>query len=705
MLKFFRTYNKYILAVGMALLMVAFLIGPALETAGRGAARVQREEAEASAQIQLLQELDRLVVIQMREGSLPERDGLLPFWQARLYLNRMDLDRDPTSFRLIQREMELLGIGASRERIARYLGESNIGFDGLQRIARQRGIPFEMALDALGTALAVPDYFYAVTGFRAHEAFAFSPEAVNRLLHPAAVKRLAMDREPTTAIRALPIPLEPYLEAASEAVTDEKINELFERFKDVLPGEGHPAVLGYAVPRAVKLEWIEIPWDQVRRRITAPDSPRRITMADIRDVFEAGPMERFSDSLEGMPADSEADPDLFASQLASVERRIRRELETRAARELSQSIGRMIEDMVKRPENRLQPLEGRLTGYRVVDEDFEPVSLDEVAREIQRREGVLPNVERRDRDWLTPEQWARVNGLGPAALELDTQRGVSFVQYLASTIELLDGQQTQPPEVTDRNTWESILTFPLQRGLISHSLRDVDDNRFYFRVIDARPRRAAELDEVRDQVRADAIRLEAFRLAKADKETWLSRTREVGMRALAEESNAPLIATERFARRATEPRFRIEWRAQTDEHGPPLRPTRIPEGYFDYEAPPIHPRINADRALVDAIIDFAEEIGMRGGLGVVPHTDRFTVLPHEEQLTLWAVEITEFWPLTDFELDDAVLRISDPRSEQTMLTIQSVTTFKGLDQVFSRRAIAKRIGEELPEFTDDDGID
>lgn len=708
MLKFFREYNAYILAVGMALLMVAFLIGPALEQAGgRGSSnptvgrldgqRVRNADISlASAQLRLLSFVDQTTFNAIEAGNLSMGQGMLPLFEARMLLNRPDLERDGTAFALMKLEMQQMSIGTSQDEIASFLSRVGLGFDGLQQIAARLQMRTEVATEALGAILAVPEYFFAVTGRR-------GPEDLS-LLSPEAVKRAAFDMEPTTAIRAARIPLDAYIDQASASVDDEQVRALFDEFKNFLPGEGEPYGFGYSRPKGVKIEWIQIPWNQLLSRVRDPANDPRVSINLIIDTFNAGSLERFSDELRGDPPDREANPEEWRRQLEMVEQSIRSHLEVVAARTLSDQIAKFITDEARRAEGLLPMGErGELAGLRLIDTSFEPIPLSQIAEAVQERFGILPRVVRLDGEWLSPEQWKQLDGIGQSAVRLDSERGASFHDYLMSLREFIGTNPARPEAIRNESLWIGLLTLRLQQSLISQPLRDVQDNQYLFRVIESRPQTVPDFDEVARQVRADAVMLEAHRLAKADIDRLLATAQGTGLSGLAAEVGSSVFTTGRFPRRQVVPEFEIEWRRSGSfgDNPPPYQPTPT-RPTFSVAAPPIDPRINADEAFVDAVIDRAESIGLRGGLGMVPRSERKLVLPIDANLSLWAVEIIEFRPLTELELDMSIAALFNPQSTALRDTIIMVNSIDGLENMFTTNAIATRIGFEWVDRNPDE---
>src|SRR5690606_12214924 len=121
-----------------------------------------------------------------------------------------------------------------------------------------------------------------------------------------------------------------------------------------------------------------------------------------------------------------------------------------------------------------------------------------------------------------------LEGIGYASL---ADRGdVFFINYLMAAREMEPG-----PENPLRG-------MGLQTNVVSQPLRSFDGSRHLFRLIAAEPDQPPrDLDQVRDQVVADARRQRAFDRLAEQQDQWKARASEVGLDSLADEMGVPVL--------------------------------------------------------------------------------------------------------------------------------------------------------------------
>jgi hypothetical protein len=243
MFKFLRKYNKWILAVGGALLMIVFLVPQAITSLSQRAAvggavwatvGANNEDVPASARRQVERELAALERLQ--RAGIP-----------------LGITEQPEHWYLLVREAE------------------QAGFVGGRAIDQ---IPAEQAQVLFSVAGATPDTDAAIS----------KSLAVGRMIqmyqNAAQLSDARLRAEAARlfhAVEGRTVVLEAEASDAAPAPSEAEIAAQFERFRDVVPGDadaegGNPAGFGYRLPDRFKVEMLTIGTDGVRAMIEASDA-------------------------------------------------------------------------------------------------------------------------------------------------------------------------------------------------------------------------------------------------------------------------------------------------------------------------------------------------------------------------------------------------------------------------------------------------
>ena len=536
MLKFFRKYNKYILVVGVALLMVAFLIQPTLSMfgpnpAGEVLGTIDGEEVTRGEQRQAGNDLAVLrevaPVLFLLTGNGPAE---IP---------------SPLQWLLMLRDAQGMGLSASDTQVRQLLGMLELDDPALAKLAHRLNISIDAVRQAIQHWLVIQSYKELVNGLEhlsveqrlKHYAAAaqfsqfgyYQGAAVEiesafkgtpRLSEPL-LKRFLYDHQAMVRITAVSVPKDPYRSRIDEP-TENDLTDLFERYKEVLPGKGKPYRLGYRIPNRVKIEYLAVPIDTLQEQF-------RVEEADALSYYD-----NHKDQFREIRPGEKTNPDEGAIKPYG---QVRAQIIDGLRQERTAELG---DQMIKAAQAILLDNARTLAeknGYRAIQDGWKPISLEDLAQQLQQQFDVLPQTQRYDDQWLTNEQLNGLPGIGSS--HLAGQPDVSFAQYIMSTKELLGEDDDHP-----------LIALRLQEKLPSASLTSPSGGRYLFRVIEAQPSRVpTSLDEVRDTVIADAKRVAAYEYLRADIDTWQSRAQQEGLEELAKLPGLSRIAPAPFPKR------------------------------------------------------------------------------------------------------------------------------------------------------------
>ncbi|MHC4108193.1 MAG: hypothetical protein ACYSTY_08935, partial [Planctomycetota bacterium] len=477
MFRFLRKYNKWILAVAGTLLLIVFLAQGAITGLSRYAGRASAAWATVGPE-------GRETVTQ---GDLAEvQQELQLFERLGVRYNRitvLGLVDDPGHWYLLTREAEAAGVMPSPSSIYRSLPEPRD--QTLGTLASLAGSRADVVLRALAKREGVDRM---VSLYQGGDQFS------DRRLRQHARRAFAAVDADIVVIKAAPQP-------ADTEPGEADIEQQLEAYADVAPGEGEKG-FGYRLPDRVKLEWMTVPLDSVRRMIEASD---RLDGVALRKHWRLNP-----DGLFPTVDTSQPVPDVVRSDLLE-----------RLADETMDEIAKFAYDRL-RAQRRGLPED---SGYLVLGSDWEQrqLSFFQLAQEIQGEFGVdLPSYESTGQEWLERDDLNELPGFGTATTTKFGPIPVGLGDLVAAAKEF--GGST---------------TVVIQEAVAAPPLRDAAGDVYLFRIIDTDASRPPEsADEVRDQVIADLNRLAHYqRLADtADEVAAAARTR--GLLAVALENNS-----------------------------------------------------------------------------------------------------------------------------------------------------------------------
>ncbi|MCC6680907.1 MAG: hypothetical protein IT445_08395 [Phycisphaeraceae bacterium] len=588
MLKFFRLYNKYILAVGVAVLMVVFLLQPVMQM------------FTPSPQKQVI---GHVYGQKVRQSELINAATEMQVLQRMSPLIGLTLPRDPAAWMLALRDAEHLGLSASPtevEDLLRGVDEAvqhqlaaSVGADaGYLRQVLRHWLMIETYRQLLlgETYMSPPQRLMGMNQLAQVYGPGIVPLLVNRMgvqrLSTPLVRRFVVDQQATVGGKLVVVSAEKAVKDVPEPSQSE-LQEMFDQYKDVLPGEGDPAWAGYKIPPRVKIEYLSIPFAAVSQSISVDEVAALAYFENNRELFN--------------------DKDGKAQEYTAVRGQV-----IEAVR--NQQAEQKIDQMIRRARALCQeaPQYRQLAetdGYKVIPDGYEPLSLRIVAEKIKEEYSIEPTVMYLNQEWATMDRLMTLPGLGDSSL---AERGdVFFVPYLLSC------KQMQPENDNP------LLGFRLQTHVISRPMRSMDGSRHLFRLSDAQPAHApAGLDAVREQVVTDVKRLTAYHKLVAESDTWKQQAAEQGLHAIAEQLDEQEIDLPDISRAGSERN----------------------------EAPRL-PGVGANMGFVQAVFKLADELEDQQPIADLSVAQRLLVHPLEDRLSLAVFRLDEYKPITAAEYE------------------------------------------------------
>ena len=523
MLKFFRRYRNWVLAVGGSILMVAFLLGSALS---------QLKNITPSPTIALITVKGKVHKIKDKDR---QRAGMELEMFKRAFGNMLDnlidplheyddndadkkpLD-DPIHWYLLKEqaiEAGLMGgVGDARNWLTQQAGfivQSNTSFNGNVDLAYQQLLQ-NMASGANGR-LNERDILLAVADFL----------AVQRLLTSYHSSSLPSDYRiqqfgnlflNSANVRALLVDASNFIDNEVEP-TDDAIQQHYKKYRNIEPGEGEYG-LGYRLPDRAKFEYIKIDYQSVLDQIKATGLDARLWYEKHKDLIKLP-----TGITEPPSYDKVADAALDAYKRDKVDLEIDRIINAVKAKLL-------------RSTRSLQ----RDGDYRLLPADWvsKRLSFTDLRQSIQDEFGVTVTYKAIGDHWVdikTPTDVGDINfAQRPAGSQL-----LRLSQVLESYREFGNPQIVGLQEgLADVVPFRASDFRPiLGRNSRAGNLTDV----FFMRVTAIDPARPPKsVDEVRTEVVRDLKRIAAFNRLKTQQEDWLKRADAEGLEELTKSLSA-----------------------------------------------------------------------------------------------------------------------------------------------------------------------
>lgn len=265
MMKFFRKYNKQMLAVIMALLMIVFIGGTALQE------MLQPDldfEVATSKLGPITHQHQRQAVM---ETQLLESMG--QSWQYPLFSGNDPLTA--TDWILLGREAEKLGINVDS---AAVLTNPSLGpaMDAVRLVAHNSRVKQEVVIDALAKLQAIRQTAMTI--------------ASATIPSEAEIQTAARNSLERVKIQAVLLPAEAFVDA-NESFPEEVINEQYQKYRERERGAG--LEFGYYLPPSIQVQYIKIHRDAIAEKIGVPNEERK-AKADYEANRERDPIYRRS---------------------------------------------------------------------------------------------------------------------------------------------------------------------------------------------------------------------------------------------------------------------------------------------------------------------------------------------------------------------------------------------------------------------------
>ncbi len=247
MMKFFRKYNKQLLAVFMVLLMVVFVGGSALQS--MLSVRQDRKIADSNyGEITLIQQQDANATTELLSGV-----GLN--WRTPLFAGQPPIEI--VDWILLLREAERLGFAPDITQ-ARVIAEASGASDAVRAVARSRGIKTDVVYDAMAQFRAVSNAAYAI-------ASSTRPSEVE-------LRSAARDALELVKIRAVVLPADAFIDE-SEAISEPELQAHFDNYKATEKGQGMN--FGYYQYPQLKVQYVKIDRDMIMESVGIANVERK----------------------------------------------------------------------------------------------------------------------------------------------------------------------------------------------------------------------------------------------------------------------------------------------------------------------------------------------------------------------------------------------------------------------------------------------
>lgn len=669
MLRFFRKYNKHILVVGVTLLMIAFLIQPTLSMFGPD---------PAGEPVGTIGSDTITVADQRRSGGQLRVLGQLSGSLVNLSASRVGQVPTPLEWLLMVREARSMGLEASEGEVDQLLSDMGGDLAKLDAAGRAMGMSITAVRAAMKDWIVVQSYKELINGLvhrpvgqrlrhydtaRQFLRFGYIQGAAVELesalqgaprLSAPMLKRFFHEHQARVQATVVIIPCDRMLSDISQP-DEQALIELFEQYRQSLPGEGRPFGFGYRTPNRVKIEYLTVPLDRVHEKVF-------IDEADALGFYDSHPDQFMVEPAEPTDTSGPRQVRPYQEVRGQILERLRQEHAQRLAdRIVKTAQAALLEDA--------RHLEER-AGYRTIPDGWKPLGLEPVAQRLGQEFGVLPDVRRIDDRWLDRDQLARLPGIGRASVDRGG-RSEPFVDYVLSARALL-GTDGQHP----------LRSLALQALMPSVPLASPDGGVHLFRLIEVQPSRVPDtIDEVRDQVARDARRVRAYELLKQQSQTLLEQAQADGLQEWA--SRQGLMAKQL----------------------PPL-PKRVP-GYGGVLLAPDVPALGRSEAFVDGVFDLADRVvqasaGQQGesftagDLQAVPPAQRTTAIAVDGVLSIALVRIDGLLPMRRSDFQAMVA------APQVGAWVNQSLTGSSRQESLSLEALSYRLGFEWAHGTEPD---
>lgn len=641
MLKFFRKYNMFFLVGGGSLLMIAFLIGPALDVIFRPSREIEvgTVNGKSITNVTTSQQATHLQVIQEVNPVLIQYVAML---------SRQQLPMDPLNWVLMLEEADQLGVQAGEEDVKQLLtavGQISPNMRSIKEVADRYDTSEKAITQILVDYVKVRKYI---------DIMLVQPRQTPRLLEQYAY-------ELTGTVRIEAVGLDAATQVDSVEVTGEEVRELFEKYKNNLPGTGEPYALGYKKPDAVRLEYMVLSLEQVQSAVKIGPDEAYNYYRNHPEEFPRTSINTGDESEE--QANSKVEP--FTDE---IEKKITEQLEAEKTQQLMKDLEEFVLAELREGERILQSEDEQ--GYKIIPANFQPRALEDVAEEVEANPkfGFYPKVVRLDRELIPLTELPMQEEIGQTFLSKGNIRG-RFVYYAASAQGLKAASRKELQPLASLRLQPMVVAEPVVEAL--EAMYGIPGDHYVFRLLETRKEQPpASLDEVREKVTEDAKRIKAYEQLVA-KEAELVKQAEGDMTGLAEAYASTVLTPEAFSR------FRYIPGQQQGSPGQ-LAPAVI------------DPEIGADQDFVDKIWTKAIDLFRKHDVIVAASPEeRVLAINQPSQQKVWVVRINGFTPPLKSQAQQKAMEAGN--------AIVARYSQIDLSQVFSQDELIKRTGFEWNE--------
>ena len=582
MFTFFRKYNKAILVVGGSLLMVAFLIEPALQQLSGNPADqvigsvdgddiVIGDLHSADAELALLRQLNPSLIYQLPYGN----DAAL-------------------TWLLMIREAQNHGLGGSLAWANNQLRTWKISQENILKLMTNNRVDEQFILRSLARFQMVSELQRLMVGAR-------------RVSDPQ-LEHFIADIQTRATVRAVVLDAEAHIDDAAEP-TDKELQAHFDKYKAEAPGEdsSSPNGFGYRIPDRLKYEYIEVRRADVAATVKVDEIQASRYYYDHEDDYAEEAEDAAKDD-----ADDKKDEDAAKEEAPKkikpykdVRESIIRKLKDDAVAAKTEEIIKWVSGRLYEQTRQLKMDEDKI--YRVLPDGFEPMSLESVAKEVEAEFGVLPKVVRIENEWVELARFNEQSEIGPAYLEGSTRGRTDAEMYIGAAKEF---------DAKDN----ALSVLRLQANVPSQPVRDTVGNRFIFRLLAVEKNREPKnLDEVRARVRYDVRHLKAYETLKTKSAEYVASAREGGVNALGESMKVVPQTLGPFNRRS------MNFQGQ------------------DLDVPLV-PLVGRSEVFVDDVFEIVSNVQEEGGLAKADPKNAVGTVALDDQLKLIVVQVTNVAP-------------------------------------------------------------
>ncbi|WP_432797502.1 hypothetical protein [Poriferisphaera sp. WC338] len=655
MFKFFRKYNKYILAIGGSILMVSFLIGTQLQSCVSGGGNYPIGKLADGTEVLITDRNHAANQLYVLENQFP----ILGLMSESLLQQGEDQDRALVWY-LIQEDAKRLGISASEAEAVEVLGAIGADEDVIRQAGNRVGSRAAV-IDAVKSWIIAEAYSEVVLG-KSHtslfERMAIFQQIVEQYMQMPGISRELLvayagavssdpyrvskpliahylqDENARVGGKAFLVPSKLYLDDVSEP-SDAALAELFEKYKNDLPGQGKPFGFGYKIPDRVKLEYVEIPLESAMKQV-------KVSEADAYAFYQKNP-----DAFKVTEEQAKEDPKLKVGETrlyAEVRSDILEGLKFQKANELCHQIAKNMQAAMNKPLSALP----REKSYVVFNDQFEQKPLREAADEMKAQFGVTLQVYNfRDR-WTNVDQLQTLPGIGMSFVA--GRQGASFPLYVTSSKTLNADFEKNP-----------LSTMYLQVGTTSAPMQGYSGSMYVFRLTAAEAAHApAGPGAVREQLVKDAREEAAYKKLIADKDKWITLAKQNGLDAAAKEADVSVTDLGLVPR--------VMFRQGIDASNVPMVP-----GFGESEP------------LIEALYAVAKTTGKSGDLSEMAAADRTGEAPVQQKRGLAVFRVDEFTLMTETEYAvDAASYWKNAMAMNSTVFADEQTTFLNEDMLKDR---------------------